>query len=354
MKDYRVIMSVAVAMLVSLGCSKGTAPTEKNGRLTILYTGNIGAQIDPCGCRIPMGGLAKRATVLASMKMEAPDALVLDSGALLFDKIRLSPAFVPMYRERARLVVEEVKKMGVGAVNVSSMDLADSADSLVAYGDAGFPWLSANVMWKKSGALVFPPDSVKTVGDLRVGIFGFMDDNTFGVPFFDETSPLKVADPTEAVRSEVRKLRKTCDLVVALAYMDLDRVEKLTGDVPGIDVVIVSHTRTHNPGSEHLYFQPLKPGKTLIVRCPDGGRVIGRLELNMVNGSTDFTDSGTMKDLRPKEIREKDKSVKAVSTYTNSFTDLDPSVPRNEEIQAKVDRVMKMYDEIERAVRAKK
>jgi len=38
----------------------------------------------------------------------------------------------------------------------------------------------------------------------------------------------------------------------------------------------------------------------------------------------------------------------------NSFTDLDPSVKRNREIQAKVDRVLKIWDEIEKATKTKK
>ena len=351
---YGVVISIAVAMLVALGCSKGTAPAGKSGELTIIYTGNFGARIDQCGCRPPKGGLAKRATVLATMRTEAPNALVVDSGALLYENIKLNPPFEPLHRVKARLVVEEVKNMGIDAVNVSSMDLANSADSLLAYGDAGLPWLSANIVWRKSGTLVFPPHTVKTAGDIRVGIFGFMDEDSFGVHFFDESSPLKVNNPTEAARSEVQKLRKTSDLILALAYMDLDRVEKLVADVPGIDVVIVSHTRSHNPSSEHTNFQPLKYCKTLIARCPDGGRVIGKLDLVIANGSTDFFDAETMKDLRPAEVREKDTTTKMVSTYANSFTDLDPSIPRNEEIQAKVDRVIKMRDDIMRTINVKK
>jgi 2',3'-cyclic-nucleotide 2'-phosphodiesterase (5'-nucleotidase family) len=301
-----------------------------------------------------MGGMAKRATVLAAMKLEAPNAIVVDSGALLYESIRLNSPFEPVHRMKARFIVDEVKKMGIDAANVSSMDLADSADSLLAYGNAGLPWLSVNIVWKKSGTLLFQPDTVKTVGDIRVGVFGFMDENSLGVPFFDESSALSVNNPTEAVRAEVQKLKKTSDLIIALAYMDLDRVEKLTADVPGIDVVIVSHTRSHNPGSEHLHFQPLKSGKTLIARCPDGGRVVGRLDLVMANGSTDFTDSESIKDLRPAEVKERDTSKNAVSIYTNTFTDLDPSVPRNEEIQTKVDRVMKIWEDIERMTNTKK
>jgi 2',3'-cyclic-nucleotide 2'-phosphodiesterase (5'-nucleotidase family) len=348
-----------IALLLSLafafpGCSgKESVPSGKNGKVTIIYTGNVGGRIDPCGCRIPKGGLARRATVLKEMREQAPDAIVVDSGALLYESIRLNAPFEPAHRAKTHLTVEEVIRTGMDAANVSAMDLADSADSLLAFGAQGMPWLSANIVWRKTGELVFKPDMVKTAGDLRVGIFGFMDENSLGVTYFDETTPLKVLDPVETARKEVEKLRKDCDVVIALAYMDFDRVQKLVSTVPGIDVAVVSHTRDHNPGSEHIHFMPVKEGKTVLARCPDGGRVVGRLELEIYNGSTDFADAEMFKDLRPAEVRAKDKDVKVVSNYRNFFTDLDPSVASELAVQEKVANALAIWDEISRNIKMK-
>ncbi|MHB9027264.1 MAG: hypothetical protein ACYC9O_00695, partial [Candidatus Latescibacterota bacterium] len=271
-----------------------------------------------------------------------------------YESIRLNAPFEPAHRAKARLAVEEVVRTGIDAINVSAMDLADSADSLVVFGTQGMPWISANVVWRNSGQPVFAPDIVKTVGDLRVGIFGFMDENTLGVTFFDEATPLKVLDPVETARAEVEKLRKDCDVVVALAYMDFDRVQKLVAAVPGIDVAIVSHTRSHNPGSEHVHFMPVKEGKTVLARCPDGGRVIGRLELEIVNGSTDFADAELSKDLRPAEVQAKDKNATVTSSFRNFFTDLDPSVAAELGVQEKVGKALAVWDEIEQGMKKKK
>lgn len=354
MPKITVLVAITVSMLAVAGCSKGTPPSGVSAKLTIIYTGNIGGLIDPCGCRVPLGGMARRSTALAAIKSEKPNLIVVDSGALLYEGIKLTPPFEPAQRARARLAVEEVKKMGIDAVNVSNMDLANSVDSLLAYGNAGLPWLSANIVWKKTGTLVFPPDTVRTAGGVRVGIFGLIDENTLGVPMFDESSPLKVNNPAETARLEIEKLKKTSDIIVALAYMDADRVEKLAADVPGIDIAVVSHTRQHNPGSDHLFFQPVKSGKTIIIRCPDGGRVIGRLDLVIANGSTDFTNADSIKDLRPLEVKEKDTSVKAASTYSNTFTDLDPSIPDDEDVRVKVDRAVKVWDDIDQKINVKR
>jgi 2',3'-cyclic-nucleotide 2'-phosphodiesterase (5'-nucleotidase family) len=354
MKKRLILALLLSSAFVFFGCSgKESGSSGKNGKVTIIYTGNIGGRIDPCGCRIPKGGLARRATIVKDMRTQTPDAIVLDSGALLYESIRLNAPFEPAHRAKAHLAVEEVVRTGIDAVNVSAMDLADSADSLQAFGAQGMPWLSANIAWRKTGELVFKPDIIKTVGNLRVGVFGFMDDNSLGVTFFDETSPLKVLDPLETARTEVEKLRKECDMVIALAYMDFDRVQKLVDTVPGIDVAIVSHTRDHNPGSEHVHFMPVKEGKTVLARCPDGGRVIGRLELEIVNGSTDFADAESFKDLRPAEVRAKDKNVKVVSSFRNFFTDLDPSVASELAVQEKVEKALAVWDAISRSIKKK-
>ncbi len=343
---------LAAVMAIGMSCSK-QAPSGKNGTVTFIYTGNIGARIEPCGCRPPKGGMARRANAVKALKEQHPDVITVDSGALLYESVRLNSPYEPVLRAKARLSVDEFMASGIDAVNVSAMDLADSADSLLTFGAAGFPWLSANIVWKKDGKLVFPADVVKTAGGLTVGIFGFIDTNTLGVPFFDDASPLTVLDPKETVRKEVAKLRPTCDLVVALAYMDIPEVEKIIASVSGIDMVIVSHTRSHNPGSEHENFMPLKSGKSIIARCPDGGRVVGAITLDMVNGSTDFVDAESVKDLRPTEIQAQDKSGKKQSTFTNTFTDLDGRVATDESIAARVKTVMDMWTEIEKSVKGK-
>lgn len=344
MKRLVLLVFAAILPLMITGCSK-SAPARKGGTLTIVYTGNIGGLLDLCGCRNPIGGISRRATVIQSIKEENPDALVLDSGSILNDSSVLNTSLETVFRKRMHLLVEEIGNMGIDGANVSSMDLFSSADSLLAFQGNGLPWLSSNLTWRDSGKLVFPADTLRMVGELRVGIFGFMDDNTLGMEFFDEQSPLKILDPANTVREEVDKLQKQCDVIIALAYMDLNRVQKLVTEIPGIDVVIVSHTQSHTPSSDHKHFQPVKQGKTLLARCPDGGRVIGKLDLTISSSSTDFINTESQQDLRPLEVQQKEKRTYTQSYYTNTFIDLSRSIPENEDIQKKVEAFMKYWKE---------
>ncbi|MFA6472193.1 MAG: hypothetical protein WCU00_09160 [Candidatus Latescibacterota bacterium] len=345
MKKYVLLALVLGLSFLLFSCSKKIS-SQKSGHITILYSGNVGGEIDTCGCRIPRGGMAKRATFIKQQKEKYPNALILDSGALLFDKIKLTKNFQANSLRKAALTLDIVKKIGIDAANVSARDLANTADSLVALKERGLPWLSANIAWKSSGKLIFAPDMIKTVDNFQVGIFGFMDQTTSGIPFFDESSPIKVLDPKEAVRKEIEKLRKNSDVVIALAYMNMDRVQQLLKEIPeGPDLVIVSHTGEHLGETEHAFYIPLKTGKTLLARCPDAGGVMGVLELNVQNGLTDFMDAYKVRDLRPEEVKKTEKNTTIVSTWVNNFYDLDYQIPRDKAIQARVDSVMKLNED---------
>ncbi|MCE5250818.1 hypothetical protein LLG96_11420, partial [bacterium] len=187
-------------MIYVLSCSS-SKNTGKSGIVTIIYSGNIGARYDPCGCRIPLGGLARRSTAISDIKSMSENVLVLDTGALVFEKHNLYPPYENTTRMTAHLVTEMMNRIGIDAVNVSKIDLASGPDTLLAISkESSWPWLSANIVWKDSGNLLFTPDIIKTAGNFNVGIFGLMDQTSMGIPLLNERDPITVLDPAETAR----------------------------------------------------------------------------------------------------------------------------------------------------------
>jgi len=344
----RSVFPIALSFLfvLSVSCGKEEGKVEesnlKTGRLTIIYSGNVGGRVNPCGCRIPLGGFPRRATAVKNIREEAKNVLVLDSGAMLYSNFFLYPPYDYISRILSHLIADLVNEIGTDALNVATYDLANSADSLLAF-DRKYPskWLSANIVWRNSGELIFQPDAVFTVGGFRVGVFGLIDDKSQGIDMFPPDYPVTALDPGETARKEVEKLGKDCDVVIALAYMDFERAKKLAEEVPGINVIVASHTREHSPSSDHIYFQPAVVGNTILVRCPDGGRVIGRLDLSIVKGSTEFVNIGNYADLRPEALRKKDPTPLR-STYAHEFIDLSSDIPSDPLIRRKIEEVTKV------------
>src|SRR4029079_15250117 len=60
-----------------------TTPAPRGKQITLLYTSNGDGDYEQCGCPVPpLGGLARRATVIARARADADAALVLDAGDL--------------------------------------------------------------------------------------------------------------------------------------------------------------------------------------------------------------------------------------------------------------------------------
>jgi len=339
-------------LAITLSCSS-PKPMGKNGKLTIIYSGNIGARYDPCGCRIPLGGLARRSTVIKDIKSTTNDVLILDTGSLIFERHNLYPPYEETSRMTAHLVADTMNNLSLDAVNVSSMDLAAGPDTLLTIARGiSWPWLSANVIWKDSGNLVFAPDIMKTIAGFRVGVFGFMDRASVGIPLIDERAPITVLDPVETARKEVEKLKKEgAELVIALAYMDKDNVEQLIQNVSGINLMVYGHTHEHNPSSDHIHFLPYKVNETIVARCPDGGRVLGVMKLEIWNGLTQFVNGVQNADLRPAAVKKAEKPENKKSIFENEFIDLGPSIQRDRAIQDQLDATGKKIEELREKLR---
>lgn len=350
---FSLLVSFVVIVIATCSGENKDAKDSKSstegatGQLTIVYSGNIGGKVNPCGCRIPLGGFARRASAINDIKSKSENVLILDSGALMYPSFYLYAPYDVFSRMIAHLVAEVSVDSGLDAQNVSSYDVVNSADSLL-YFAGKYPsslWLSANIVQRGTTNLIFKPDQVFTRGNLKIGVFGFMDKSSQGIPIFNNESSLDVLDPLETVKSEAAKLRKESDIVVGLAYMDLERVQEIAKQVPEVNIFVVSHTREHNPGNDHAKFQPVMEGNTIILRCPDGGRVIGELDLSMARGSTKFVDKAGYVDLRPEAARMKDPTP-TQSTFSHEFIDLGPEIPRETSIQDKINAFSAIVDSL--------
>ncbi|MCE5249986.1 hypothetical protein LLG96_07170, partial [bacterium] len=170
---------------------------------------------------------------------------------------------------------------------------------------------------------------------------------SMGIPFLNERDTINILDPAETARKEIAKLKSEgAELVIALVYMDKENVEKLVQQVPGINLLIYGHTREHNPSSDHIHFLPYKVNETIIARCPDGGRVIGVMKLDIWNGSLTFLNGVENVDLRPEAVKEKENPKDRQSVFTNEFVDLGPTIQRDKAIQDQLDAVGGKIEEL--------
>lgn len=240
-----------------------------------------------------VGGWARIATVIRSEKEKRKNpTLVLDGGDFLMGSL-----FHMVSREEGfelRLMKEmgyDVTTLGNHEFDLRPVGLAKILKSASSKG--GMPLIvSSNAIFNKEDKRddllkeVFDQGLVKPYvvlkrGDIKIGLFGLMGkDSAEKSPF---ASPVKFGDIHDFSRQMVKKLKEKekVDLVVCLSHSGLRGEMKsedvtLAKEVPGIDVIISSHSHTK-------LLKPIMVNNTIIVQAWAYGKHVGVLDINLAS-----------------------------------------------------------------------
>ncbi|WP_396600731.1 bifunctional metallophosphatase/5'-nucleotidase [Algibacter sp. R77976] len=244
----------ALVTLGSLGL-QSFASASKSTKITILHTNDVHSHIDTFGPEdgrnANKGGVARRASLVESIRNENPNTLLLDAG----DIFQGTPYFNYYGGE---LEFKLMSKLKYDAATIGNHDFDNGIDGLYAQlPHAKFQFITANYDFSNTimdthtkPYKVFVKDGIKIgVYGLGVKLEGLVDPN-----MFKET---KYLDPIEISQDMVRilKTEEDCDLVICLSHLgyyyknnpnrisDLN-LAKATKD---IDLIIGGHTHTFLP-----------------------------------------------------------------------------------------------------------
>jgi 5'-nucleotidase/UDP-sugar diphosphatase len=251
-----------------------TDGAAKSGELVILDTN------DSHGAILPIdgaGGLAERASFIKAIRDEYPEVLLLDSG-----DINTGSALSGMFA--GEIDIKAYNMMGYDAVAFGNHEFDRPLQALKAQmRRANFPFLAANIHYKKGGYLG-KPYIVRTFGALRVGIFGLTTVRTTAIANPDPS--LAFEDEIASAREAVQALRgkEGCDVVIALTHLGLVEEApghvtsvKLAEAVAGIDLILDGHS--------HTYLErPQEVGGARIVSAGEFGKFVGEGILRVEDG----------------------------------------------------------------------
>ncbi len=246
--------TTATTALVTLGSiglqSFSTVP--RTSKITILHTNDVHSHIDPFGSEdgrnANMGGVARRASLIESIRKENPHTLLLDAG----DIFQGTPYFNYYGGE---LEFKLMSKLKYDAATIGNHDFDNGIDGLYAQlPHAEFEFLSANYDFSNTimnthakPYKIFKKDGVK-IGVFGIGIEleGLVD-----TAMYKET---KYLDPVETTQEMTRILKTEahCDLIICLSHLGYNYKTnpnkisdlKLAALTKDIDLIIGGHTHT--------------------------------------------------------------------------------------------------------------
>ncbi|WP_248723417.1 bifunctional UDP-sugar hydrolase/5'-nucleotidase [Seonamhaeicola sp. ML3] len=254
MKRRDFIQQVTVGSALTIGGLglQSFVSTEKNKKITILHTNDVHSHIDPFGPNegrnANKGGVARRASLIESIRKENPNTLLLDAG----DIFQGTPYFNYYGGE---LEFKLMSMLGYDLATIGNHDFDNGIDGLFTQlPHAKFDFVSANYDFSNTvmDTLVKPYKLFLRDG-IKIGVFGLgiKLEGLVEKGLYKET---KYLNPVEIAQdmSRILKTEEKCDLVICLSHLGYHYKNSpeticdltLAASTKNIDLIIGGHTHT--------------------------------------------------------------------------------------------------------------
>ena len=251
-RDFIQKTAASSALLGLSGVSLSSFSTVETKKITILHTNDVHSHIDPFPIDHPknpnMGGAARRASIIESIRKEEKNVLLLDAG----DIFQGTPYFNYYGGE---LEFKLMSMMQYDLATIGNHDFDNGIDGFYAQlPHAKFDFVSANYDFKNTVLNdIVKPYKIIIKDGIKIGIFGLgvQLDGLVDKKLYKETvynNPIEVAQDMTRILKEEQK----CDLVICLSHLGFkykDEPEKpsdiqLAQKTKNIDLIIGGHTHT--------------------------------------------------------------------------------------------------------------
>ena len=248
---------------------------QPDNMITILGTTNVLGEIDPCGWKKkPLGGLARKATVIENLINNNESPIIVDAGDLYFKKDTLDPGVtLDVAMINADIITESFNAMGCDAFSPGSKDFAAGVDFLFnQYRKSDFPYISCNI-YDLNDELLFEPYIIKELRGKRIGIIGLAS--------HFESSELIIKDPITTLEKYINQLEDSVDFILLLFNASQADLNILYNKNLPVDMILSSkgRTRSSDGGS-----------KTPTYMAGDKGKILYKFKINLVDNLLPIVD----------------------------------------------------------------
>lgn len=286
---------LSIVFFLLIQCSRLLAQSDT---LTILHVNDTHSNLAPIGPRTPdlkgtLGGMARAATLIGSIKMSESNVLTLHAGDAFIGDLFYNVYFgVPELQIMTSLGFDAMA-VGNHEFDLTPIALQQALDT--AFVGGGFPLLSANLILEDPAVQGLKkyilPYTIKQVGNIKVGIFGLTTPSTNVLsqpaPAFADTNIVQIA------AAMVESLAvQNCDVILCLSHLGISLDRIIASYVPGIHAIVGGHDHYLLTEAEKA-INPLGD-TTYIVQANAFYLHVGQLRLAVDSSSVRFIDYQAM------------------------------------------------------------
>jgi 2',3'-cyclic-nucleotide 2'-phosphodiesterase (5'-nucleotidase family) len=169
--------------------------------------------------------------------------------------------------------------------------------------------VSANLVYAGDKKPFVKPYVIRKVCSVRVAFTGLLAKDA-RIRKFPGDRELAILDPTETAKRLIPELRKKADVVVVLSHLGLTESQKLTVDVPGVDVMVFGH-------QAGLYRTIEKTQDVITLRGGERGQYLPHVHLVIQDGKISAYDGDVI--VLDDKVPADDDMNKAVEEFDNKL-----------------------------------
>ena len=242
-----------------------TPLTPEPFTLTVLYTNDGWGYTEPCACDPSVGGLARRAAFIKSMRQEKENVLVVDAGDSLVSLFHVGDL------EQGKLLAESFNQMGYDAVTIGGMDFRMGLDVLREQIEvANYAVLSANTLDPTTKSFFDRDYQIVEMHGHRIALIGLTDPQTTSEVTQGQVS---IMEPVQSLMDLVATLKNEADIIIVLSHLGMQFDINLGMVVKDIDLVVAGRDK-------ELYTEAIKAYDYLIVSAGSRGEYVGQIDLD--------------------------------------------------------------------------
>ncbi len=287
-----------------------------SSNINLIVTTNNNGEIDPCGWpKKPLGGLARKATVIDEIRLEGRNPIILDSGNLFYKSSQIDPGIsLETAKINADVILDSYNLIGCDAFSPGINDFAAGFENFMnLYEKSTFDYISCNIYSQLNNSkLLFDPYKIVKRSGLKVGIIGLAS-------VFD-LNGIRVADPILELSKIIDEVDSKTDFIILLFNSTDQDLNRLYDQNFNIDMIVKSNksaTKSRDGGGKIPTYLAGNRGKVLY----DFSLTIEDAELDLVdvawcNNTINRVNS------RLKKMKKGDDAIDLLTLYKNDPTTL--------------------------------
>lgn len=234
------------------------AGAKLSKHLEIVYSGNLNGELEPCGCSETgdLGGLKRRATVIAELRKQNPELLLLSSGGIL-------GGFPADNIIKQTFILKGFQKLSYDAIGLQWNDL-NYGETFIQKNQ--LPWIASNYLLTPQNTHL-----KLTKNDIPLNIYALLDPNTAPSKALKNETAHNLNIKQLTLKVKKQRLKNNVNILLTDSSL-ATLAENLPLDQFKFNIIIVK-------SNFEKYIAPKLINNTLILQPGSRGMYLGQLKL---------------------------------------------------------------------------